>query len=91
VTLLAAVAALASLRLPPVKLNEEGNVVPAEEEAEEEVEGAAEPMTTDEATQPRCAPHMLRGATVLEQMGQTYGSNSILYPTIPRKRCIWYI
>ncbi len=60
VTLLAAVAALSSLRLPAVRVNDDGNVVPAGDDAEDgDTEGAADGMAVDDAQQPaaRYYPH----------------------------------
>lgn len=53
VTLLAAVAALASLRLPPVKLNKEGTIVPAD--VAEENGDTAMGTTAAESAVPRYA------------------------------------
>ena len=53
VTLLAAVAALSSLRLPAVRVNDDGNVVPAGEDADDgSAEAAADGMAEDDAQQP---------------------------------------
>ena len=49
VTLLAAVAALSSLRLPAVRVNEDGNVVPAGDADEPEADGMAEHDARDTA------------------------------------------
>ena len=52
VALLAAVAALSSLRLPAVRVNDDGNVVPAGEDAGEGgAEDAADGMAVDDARQ----------------------------------------
>ena len=53
VTLLAAVAALSSLRLPAVRVNDDGNVVPAGDDTDDgDAPSAADSMAVDEKGQP---------------------------------------